>query len=68
MSEPRGTPLTLQPVDRFALRWLAAKDKHDNMSAAARKLIDQVMKVELGEDWESKVAHELNKVRRKVAA
>jgi hypothetical protein len=60
MSEPRGTPLTLPPVYRLALQWLAAKDHHTFMSVAARKAIDTVMRQsELGPEWESKVAQAL---------
>jgi hypothetical protein len=58
MSEPRGTPLTLPPIYRRALLWLANQDHHSNMSAAARKAISQVMNEQLGRDWKEKVEEE----------
>jgi len=65
MSEPRGTPLTLPPIYRRALLWLAAQDHHTNMSAAARKAISSVMKEEMGDDWKSKIVAE---VEQKIVA
>lgn len=45
--------LSLRPADIAALWYLARLDAHTNLSAAARKLIDQRMRAEIGRDWSS---------------
>lgn len=45
--------LSLRRVDIQALEYLARQDAHENTSAAARKLIDQRMRAEIGREWEA---------------
>lgn len=47
--------ISLRPVDKVALDYLAKLDAHENVSAAMRKLIAERMRAEIGRDWESEL-------------
>jgi hypothetical protein len=50
--------VNIRHVDKDALLYLARRDSHGQISPVVRKLINERMRTELGDDWEAQIIAE----------
>jgi hypothetical protein len=60
--------LSLQPVEKRALRLLAERQSRGNISDLAARLIAKAAREEFGSDWQRVVAEEPTEERERVPA